>query len=77
MLAEALAKETGETMARTITIALRERLARIRKANKTESRAAELLAIGRACASHLVASSCDDAELLDAELFDDEQGLPK
>ena len=71
-LAQALADETGESMTRAVTIALRERLARIRKCRKTGTLAADLLAIGRACASHLEGREIDHAELLY-----DRQGLPK
>lgn len=71
-LAQTLADETGESMTRAVTVALRERLARIRKSRKAETRAADLLAIGRACASHLKGPAIDHAELLY-----DEQGLPK
>lgn len=71
-LAQALADETGESMTRAVTIALRERLARLRKSRKTETRAAELLAIGRDCASHLKGPAIDHADLL----YDD-HGLPK
>jgi antitoxin VapB len=71
-LAKAVAQETGESMTRAVTTALRERLARLRHARKSETRAAELLAIGQACASHLKGPAIDHAELLY-----DQQGLPK
>lgn len=71
-LAQAVAAETGETMTRAVTTALRERLARLRKIRKSDTRAADLLAIGRACAKHLKGPAIDHGELLY-----DEQGLPR
>ena len=62
---------TGETMTEAVTIALRERLARI---EQSEELAAELLALGRDCASRLKEpwKSADHADLLY-----DEHGLPR
>lgn len=71
-LAQSLADETGESMTRAVTIALRERLTRLRKSRKTEARAAELLVIGRECAAHLKGPAIDHGELL----YDD-HGLPR
>ena len=72
-LAEELAKLTGESMATAVTIAVRERLDRVRREHGT-SLADRLLAIGRDCAAHLKEPfrSVDHAELLY-----DERGLPR
>ena len=71
-LAEELAKLTGESMATAVTIAVRERLDRVRQ-ERSPSLADRLLAIGRDCAAHLKEPfrSADHAELLY-----DECGLP-
>lgn len=71
-LAQALAKETGETMTRAVTEALRERLERVRRRKRPEATAAELLAIGRRCAATLKGEPVDHADLL----YDD-RGLPR
>lgn len=71
-LAQTLANETGETMTKAVTVALEERLARIRHSRKSKVRAAELLAIGRRCAQHLQVPPADHAALL----YDD-KGLPR
>lgn len=71
-LAKALAKETGESMTRAVTEALRERLERVRRGRRREARAEELLAIGRRCAKALKSHAVDHAALL----YDD-LGLPK
>jgi antitoxin VapB len=72
-LAEELAKLTGESMASAVTIAVRERLDRVRR-ERSPSLADRLLAIGRDCAAHLKEPfrSADHAELLY-----DERGLPR
>jgi antitoxin VapB len=72
-LAEELAKLTGESMATAVTIAVRERLDRVRREHSM-SLADRLLAIGRDCAAHLKEPfrSVDHAELLY-----DERGLPR
>jgi antitoxin VapB len=49
-LAQELSKAIGETMTEAVTVALRERIARLRRSRKA---AAELLAIGRRCAASL------------------------
>ncbi|HTL75806.1 MAG TPA: type II toxin-antitoxin system VapB family antitoxin [Casimicrobiaceae bacterium] len=69
-LAQALAKETGETMTRAVTEALRERLERVRR--RPEARAQELIAIGRRCATALKGKPVDHGELLY-----DARGIPK
>ena len=71
-LAQALAKETGETMTCAVTEALRERLERVRRRKRLEATAAELLAIGRRCAATLKSKPIDHAGLL----YDD-RGLPR
>lgn len=71
-LAQALAKETGETMTRAVSEALRERLARVRSHHRPEATVEDLLSIGRRCAATLRAKPVDHAELLY-----DERGLPR
>jgi antitoxin VapB len=71
-LARALARETGETMTTAVTEALRQRLEQVRRRNKPEATAAELLAIGRRCASALKGRPLDHGKLLY-----DERGLPR
>jgi antitoxin VapB len=72
-LAKELAGLTGESLTGAVTQALRERLARVRGARGADV-AANLLAIGRDCASHLKEPlrSIDHGDMLY-----DEQGLPK
>jgi antitoxin VapB len=71
-LAQALARETGETMTRAVTEALRERLERVRRRKRPEAKAEELLAIGRRCAKALKGRPVDHGSLLY-----DEHGLPR
>ena len=71
-LAHALAKETGETMTRAVTEALRERLDRVRRQREPEATVAELLAIGRRCAHTLKGKIIDHGALLY-----DARGLPR
>jgi len=71
-LARALARETGETMTTAVTEALRLRLEQIRRRNKPEMMAAELLAIGLRCASTLQGEPVDHGTLLY-----DERGVPR
>ena len=71
-LARKIAEQTGETMTRAVTEALRERLSRLAKVRKRETMATELLAIGRRCAATLKKKPVDHAALLY-----DEHGLPK
>ena len=71
-LARKIAEQTGETMTRAVTEALRERLARLSNARKPRTTAQELLAIGRRCAATLKQEPVDHAALL----YDD-HGLPK
>lgn len=71
-LARALAQETGETMTRAVTEALRERLFRVQKSRRPEATVEDLLAIGRRCAAALKGKPVDHGELLY-----DERGLPR
>ena len=71
-LAQELAKATGETMTEAVTVALKERIARIRRSRKADAIAAELLAIGKRCAEQLQGLPMDHGSLL----YDD-KGLPK
>jgi antitoxin VapB len=71
-LARKLSRETGETMTKAVTTALRERLQRIARERKGEVTASELLAIGRRCASRLKKPPIDHAVLLY-----DKRGLPR
>jgi len=73
LMAEELSKLTGESMTTAVTIALRERLARVRQ-EQGLSLADRLLAIGRDCAARLKEPfrSADHGDLLH-----DERGLPR
>ncbi len=71
-LAQAVAKATGETMTRAVTVALQERLQRLQE-NKNKVSAEALLAIGRSCAELLTERPVDHGE---GWLYD-EHGLPK
>ncbi len=71
-LAKKLAEQTGETLTRAVTEALRERLARVSRSQRSAATAEELLAIGRRCASTLKAKPVEHGALL----YDD-GGLPK
>ena len=71
-MASELAALTGESVARAVTEAVRERLNRVRA--KPDERAERLLAIGRDCAARL-----DQATLVveHGDLLYDEAGLPR
>jgi antitoxin VapB len=73
-LATELARLTGESMAKAVSEAIRERLERERRRHGAQDLSAELLAIGRRCAAHMrrPAHSSDHGDLLY-----DERGLPK
>lgn len=71
-LAQMLAKETGESMTHAVTQALRERLQRVQRQRRREATVAELLAIGRRCASTLKGKPIDHGTLLY-----DERGIPR
>ena len=70
-LAQAIAKETGETMTHVVTEALRERYEHLRRCRGKAS-VEELLAIADRAAAHIKRPYVDHAELLY-----DERGLPK
>ena len=72
-LAEELARLTGESMTTAVTIAVRERLDRLRQ-QQGPSLADRLLAIGKECAAHLKEPfrSIDHADFLY-----DQDGLPR
>ena len=70
-LAQAIARETGETMTRVVTSALRERYERLRR-TRAKASVEELRAISERAAMHVKRPYLDHAELL----YDD-QGLPK
>ena len=70
-LAQAIAEETGETMTRAVTEALRERYERLQRRHGKAS-VQELLAIAERAAVHVKRPYVDHAELLY-----DEHGLPK
>lgn len=71
-LAQSLAKETGETMTQAVTIAIKERLERLRDRKKKKRLADELMAIGRSFAKRMKGRPIDH----DTFLYD-ERGLPK
>ena len=70
-LAQALAKETGETMTAAVIEALRERLARLQRQRRVAS-ADELLAIGKRCAEGISGRAIPHGDFLY-----DEKGLPR
>jgi antitoxin VapB len=74
-LAHDLAKLTGETLADTVTTALRERLERERVARERRGLAERLMAIGREFSSELT----DEERALDMDvlLYDEGTGLPR
>ncbi|HWT88902.1 MAG TPA: type II toxin-antitoxin system VapB family antitoxin [Candidatus Angelobacter sp.] len=71
-LAQAVAKETGETLTEAVTVALRERLARLRKARKQQKLVEEILAISDRFVKQMKGPPIDH----DTFLYD-ENGLPK
>ena len=71
-LAQELAKETGETMTRAVTNALREQLKRVRAQRRATMLARDLVTIGRRCAQTLKRKPVDHAE----RLYDD-RGVPR
>jgi antitoxin VapB len=70
-LAQAIAAETGETLTRAVTEALRERYDRLQR-RRTKASVQELRAISEPAAAHVRRPYLDHAELLY-----DEHGLPK
>jgi len=72
-LARELAQATGENMTAAVTVAVQERLERVRR-QRDGSLADRLLAIGKDCAAHLK----DPYRTIDhGELLYDERGLPR
>ncbi len=72
-LARQLAEETGESMTRAVTEALRDRLKRVRNGRaKKKMSVEEILAIGRRIRKHIKGPIVDHGEFLY-----DERGLPK
>jgi antitoxin VapB len=70
-LAQAIAKATGESLTRAVTIALRERYDRVQQ-RRSKASVQELRAIAERAAVHVKRPYLDHADLL----YDD-QGLPK
>jgi antitoxin VapB len=70
-LAEAIAQETGETLTRAVTEALRQRHERLKKQDH-EALAADIRAIAKRAAARMKRPYLDHAEYLY-----DERGLPK
>lgn len=70
-LAQSLARETGETMTRAVTEAIKERLERVRRRRGPEATVAELLAIGQRCAGKRSGKPVAHGVMLY-----DERGLP-
>ncbi len=73
-LAGELARLTGETKTRAITVALRERLERERRERSVETRARELREIAERCARLL---GPGPSAVEHGDLLYDERGLPK
>ncbi len=71
-LAQALARETGESLTTAVTIAIRERLTAIRRKRKSEAMLADIRAISAKSAALLKGPPIDHGEMLY-----DENGLPK
>lgn len=70
-LAQAIARETGETMTRAVTEALRDRYHRLKNRKRMAS-VQELLAIAERASAHVKKAYVDHADFLY-----DEHGLPK
>lgn len=71
-LAQRLAQETGETMTKAVSLAIKEKLTRVRRAKRSKATAEELRAITRRFRSHLKGEVEDHGTFLY-----DEKGLPK
>jgi antitoxin VapB len=71
-LAQALAKETGETLTAAVTQAIRERLETVRRRRKRDKTLAALIEIGKRGQEIFTGPPVDHAEMLY-----DENGLPK
>lgn len=74
-LAHEVARENGETVTMAITIALKERLERQRRAATRESRLEWLNRITKETAA-IMNDGRSSKEIMD-ELYDEETGLPK
>ncbi len=72
-LARELAKLTGETVTEAVTVAVQERLERLRR-EREGGRAQHLLAIGCDCAAHLREPY---RSMEHGDLLYDEHGLPR
>ena len=72
-LASEMARLTGETMTGAITVALRERLEREKRARSVEARVQELRAIADRCAKLL---GPGPSAVEHGDVLYDEQGLP-
>ncbi|MGH2948398.1 MAG: type II toxin-antitoxin system VapB family antitoxin [Solirubrobacteraceae bacterium] len=72
-LARDLARSTGESLTTTVTIALRERLERVRGSAAADTTADELNAIALRCAALPVLDGRSEDEILGY----DEHGLPR
>ena len=70
-LADAIARETGETLTRAVTEALRERYERLQH-RRSKATVEELLAIARRASAQVKGPYLDHTEFLY-----DERGLPK
>ncbi len=73
-LAAELAELTGETKTGAITVALRERLERAKRARDKEALIRDLRAIAESCAEHL---GPGPSAVEHGDFLYDEQGLPK
>lgn len=71
-LAAALAEVTGESMTKAVTVALEERLQRVKLKRRPDALATDLLRIGARCAAAIKGKRTAHEELLY-----DEYGLPK
>lgn len=71
-LARELAKETGETITSAVTVALRERLERVRGATRRRRLADDLDAIALRCAALPIVDERSDDDILGY----DDRGLP-
>lgn len=71
-LAQRLAQETGETMTKAVTVALKERLARVQRAKRAKATAEDVRAIAKRFQKHLSGPPEDHGTFLY-----DEKGLPK
>ena len=73
-LARELSERTGESMTKSVVLALRERLARLKQSDR-RGLSARLLAIGRDCAARM--SEEQRSFDYDAFLYDEKTGLPR